>query len=202
MIFKKVISGSSLEIPFSDVFSFLSVTDNAAKAQLEPLVLDCIAELKRNITPRVCFAEYDYSADGAALDLGFAGTVSADLARHLDGFRKLILLAGTIVIGADRLTGKYAILQPSRGTVMQAAGAAAIESFLDTVCLELEKSAGLRGLRTRPRFSCGYGDLPLSLQRPIFTALSCEKLIGVALTDSFMMTPTKSVTAIVGEYVC
>ena len=50
----------------------------------------------------------------------------------------------------------------------------------------------------QPRFSPGYGAVPLSVQREFFNLLACEKLIGVCLTDTLLMTPTKSVTAFVG----
>lgn len=50
----------------------------------------------------------------------------------------------------------------------------------------------------RPRFSPGYGDLPLSAQREIFAVLDCGKRIGLMLNDSLLMSPSKSVTAFVG----
>ena len=49
-----------------------------------------------------------------------------------------------------------------------------------------------------PRFSPGYGDLPLSLQRDIFRVLDCPRKIGLTLNESLLMSPSKSVTAIVG----
>ena len=48
-----------------------------------------------------------------------------------------------------------------------------------------------------PRFSAGYGDLPLELQADIFNLLKPEKQMGVFLSESFIMSPTKSVTAFV-----
>jgi len=50
----------------------------------------------------------------------------------------------------------------------------------------------------RPRFSAGYGDFPLETQGRFFAELDCARKIGLSLTDSFLMTPTKSVTAVVG----
>ena len=50
----------------------------------------------------------------------------------------------------------------------------------------------------RPRFSAGYGDLDVSFQKEIFGVLDCHKKIGLTLNDSMLMSPTKSVTAIVG----
>ena len=52
--------------------------------------------------------------------------------------------------------------------------------------------------QTMPRFSPGYGDLPLTAQREMFRMLECEKRIGVYLNESLLMSPSKSVTAIVG----
>ncbi|MBR5134836.1 MAG: Vitamin B12 dependent methionine synthase activation subunit, partial [Clostridia bacterium] len=54
------------------------------------------------------------------------------------------------------------------------------------------------GERGMPRFSPGYGDLPLSVQRSVATLLGMEKTLGVCLSDSLLMSPSKSVTAFVG----
>ena len=51
---------------------------------------------------------------------------------------------------------------------------------------------------TRPRFSPGYGDFPLEFQKDIFNLLSPNKRIGLTLNNSLLMSPTKSVTAVVG----
>ena len=51
---------------------------------------------------------------------------------------------------------------------------------------------------TRPRFSPGYGDVPLDAQRDIFSALDISKNLSVYLNDSLLMSPSKSVTAFVG----
>ena len=49
-----------------------------------------------------------------------------------------------------------------------------------------------------PRFSPGYGDLPLSAQKNIFAVLDPERRIGLTLNSSLLMSPSKSVTAFVG----
>ena len=48
------------------------------------------------------------------------------------------------------------------------------------------------------RYSPGYGDLPLETQTAVFKALDCERTIGVTLTESLLMRPSKSVTAVIG----
>ena len=78
--------------------------------------------------------------------------------------------------------------------MFQAIGSERVESLCDELCRELEGEWGT----VRPRFSPGYGDLPLSLQKEIFALLDCGRSIGVALGENLLMSPSKSVTAIVG----
>lgn len=50
----------------------------------------------------------------------------------------------------------------------------------------------------RPRFSPGYGDFPLDCQQRLLDSLEAGKRIGIKLTDSLLMMPSKSVTAVMG----
>ncbi|MFH1504124.1 MAG: methionine synthase [Candidatus Omnitrophota bacterium] len=50
---------------------------------------------------------------------------------------------------------------------------------------------------TSARFSAGYGDFSLDNQKIIYEILNLEK-IGLSLTESYMLIPEKSVTAVVG----
>ena len=53
-----------------------------------------------------------------------------------------------------------------------------------------------RGERLTRRYSCGYGDLPLSLQPDFVRVLDTPRKIGLACTPSLLLTPQKSVTAV------
>ena len=81
---------------------------------------------------------------------------------------------------------------------MQAIGAERIEALCDAFCDKLKAEKSEKGLFLRPRFSAGYGDLSIELQRDIMRALDCGRKIGVTLNESLLMSPSKSVTAIVG----
>ena len=63
---------------------------------------------------------------------------------------------------------------------------------------QIAEEAAAEGRTCTPRFSPGYGDLPLETQRDVFRLLDCERKIGVWLNESLLMTPSKSVTAIFG----
>ena len=158
------------------------------------LIARCVSEALPAISGRVCFRIFDLWFSEDEIDLGFAKTASLDLRKNLKGCRRAAVFAATAGVGIDRLIRKYNRLSPSRALLLQAVGTEAVEAVCDRFCDELKESCRL----TRPRFSPGYGDLPLSLQRDIFAALDCERQIGITLNDSLMMSPSKSVTALVG----
>ena len=74
-----------------------------------------------------------------------------------------------------------------------------IEELVDLINAEIKKIAEADGLKTRPRYSPGYGDVPLEVQKDFFRLLPCTR-IGLTLMDTLIMAPEKSVTAFVGIY--
>ena len=82
--------------------------------------------------------------------------------------------------------------------IYQAAGAEMIEAYVDELNTKLKIQAAAEGYKLRPRFSPGYGDLPIDLQRDFSRILQLPKTCGITLTDTLLMVPSKSVTAFIG----
>ena len=80
--------------------------------------------------------------------------------------------------------------------LLDAAGSAAIEAVCDAFCADL--AAELAPWHLTGRFSPGYGDYPLEEQKAVFRLLDVTRRIGVNLTESGLMIPQKSVTALIG----
>lgn len=158
------------------------------------LLDECEKLLSPVLRPVACYSVFAVTRDGNGLDLGFAKTSSRALEKNLCGCKRIALFAATVGAGVDRLILKYQKLSPARAAALQALGASAAECWCDEVNAQIAAEYG----ETKPRFSCGYGDLPLSLQKDIFAALQVEKNLGITLSENFFMTPVKSVTAIVG----
>ena len=161
-----------------------------ATPEVETLMHECLALAEGKLRGSVCWAEYGIVADGGMLDLGFVKTDSHSLGRNLEGCQSIVLFAATIGLEMDRLIARQAQLSPARAHMLEAIGTERIESLCDAFCAEFSHA--------RPRYSPGYGDVPLEMQREIFAALNCPKHIGVSLSDRLLMTPRKSVTAIMG----
>ena len=167
-------------------------------AEVEHLLDAVIDEAQDAFTYRACARELPILIEGERIDMGFATVQSRDLAKCLADCDAVILFAATVGVGIDRLITRYSRLSPARALCMQALGSERIEALCDALCEEWKREYAGRGLLLRPRFSAGYGDLPLALQTDIFACLNCAKHIGLTLCDSLLMSPTKSVTAIVG----
>ena len=163
-----------------------------ADAATLALARECISEAEGVIAPSVCFREICITTDGEGYELGFARVCSHTLSRALDGCGRAVLFAATLGIGADRLIARYSRLAPSRAVMLDAVLTERIESLCDHFEREV-----CEGRESRARFSVGYGDLPLELQRDIFRFLTPEKNIGLTLNSSLLMSPSKSVTAII-----
>ncbi len=138
----------------------------------------------------------DYST---TVTLRFADVTlrSRDLGRNLEGCSKVALLAATIGPQVDALIRRHSSLDPVYASILQATGAMYIEELVDLVNSEIKKIAAAQGLKTKPRYSPGYGDVPLQVQKDFFRLLPCTR-IGLTLMDTLIMAPEKSVTAFVG----
>lgn len=174
-------------------FNKKEISRYAGNLQDEALLAECISEVSDKLVYNVCYQRFPFEKQCETLNLGFAQVNSADLAKNLDGCDGILLFAATVGVELDRLIMKYCKISPVKALIFQAIGAERIEKLCDQFCKDMAKEENIK-----PRFSPGYGDLPLDLQKEIFAALDCGKNIGLTLNDSMLMSPTKSVTAIVG----
>ena len=166
--------------------------------EISALIEECLAEMRDALSYRVCFREFDIALTENVLHLGFADCRSSDLAKNLTGCNRIIVFAATVGIAPDRMVARYGALSPTKALLAQAIGAERIEALCDAFCQDIARERDALGERLCPRFSPGYGDLPLELQKKIVAALDCQRKIGLTVNESLLLSPTKSVTAIIG----
>ena len=122
---------------------------------------------------------------------------SKDLSKNLKNCSKIVLAAVTVGSQVDYLIRKTQIQDSAKASVMQAVGAAFAENTIETLNTVISQLAEQNGFKTHPRYSPGYGDVPLSFQKEFFRLLPCAK-IGLTLMETLIMAPEKSVTAFIG----
>ena len=156
---------------------------------------ECLKMAGGVLNYRVVFCELKFTTDGENCNFGDFSIKSFSLAENLKTAKRVFLLAATVGHGIDRLVSKYSSISPLKALLFSAIGTERVEALADAFCSYLEKKYDMSSL---PRFSAGYGDLPLSAQADIFRVLKPENQIALYLSESLMMSPLKSVTAFVG----
>lgn len=165
---------------------------------LTDLIAQCKQELEQAASPRAIWREYPLCIQDHSIDMTCLQTQSKSLERNLKDCERVLLFAATLGSRVDVLLHRYNMIQMSKAVVMQAASVAMLETFCDEQNQKLKEEYEEKGWYLRPRFSPGYGDFSLECQRQIAPALELNKRIGVTLTDSLLMAPSKSVTAVIG----
>ena len=155
-------------------------------------------QVRETLRPKYVYLETDITIteDGVRLGAMSELLTGEDIKRHLKGCNKAILLAATLSQGADKLIRQAAVTDVAYSLALDCICSAAVEQ----VCDRAEEEIFAR--ETAPyrtwRFSPGYGDLPITIQRGFLLALNAQRRIGLTVTDSCLLIPSKSVTAVIG----
>ena len=196
-----------------EIYRYLGYGANIPDDNIKSMIETVLENLIQVIKPKSIYNIYDCRSaetevmligEGDKTNLNVSEAVvfeSRNLASNLRQCSRVVLLAATLGIEADKLMQKYELLNMAKASMVQSCGAACIEAYCDilqeNICEEASKCFGEK-MYLRPRFSPGYGDLALENQKQIFSMLECTKRAGITLTDSLIMYPTKSVTAFIG----
>ena len=171
---------------------------SSENAEISALLDECIADIEDKLSYKVCYREFPIHACEGEVELGFCRVKSKALCKNLSGCDRIILFAATVGVEIDRLIARAAATSAAKATMLQALGSERVEALCDAFNDMIKNEATSRGYSAHPRVSAGYGDIPLELQRDIFAVLDCTRKIGVSLGESLWMSPSKSVTAIIG----
>ena len=153
----------------------------------------CAGPILAAATPRAVWLEGDVqSLAEAGLLLG------EDVFRHLTGCSHAVLLAVTLGPGVDAQIRRAGVGDIAAGVASDALGSALAEQMADAAEAELRQWAAGQGRYLTGRYSPGYGDWPITVQPLVAAALDTARRAGLCVTDSNLMTPRKSVTALLG----
>lgn len=182
-----------------EVLRYLGCRSAQPDETVRNAVEDAIAALYRVMTPKSVtreitiqpVAENTLALDGVTIQ-------SKSLYQHLDSCGEGVLFAATLGAPVDLLIQRYNVIDMSQAVILQACAAAAVEAYCDKCQDQIEAKAREKGLYLRPRYSPGYGDFPLAYQKDVLYLLNAQRRIGLTRTESDMLVPTKSVTAVIG----
>ncbi len=170
-------------------FGARGTPDESTMALLEK----CAVPLLAVATPRAVWLEADADA------LTEAGILrGGDVTKHLEGCPQALLLAVTLGPAVDAQIRRAGVGDIAAGVASDALGSALAEQAAEAAEAELRQWAAKEGKYLTGRFSPGYGDWDIAVQPLVANALDTVRRAGLCVTDTNLMIPRKSVTAILG----
>ena len=166
-------------------------------ARIDVLVGRCLA-CARPRAAITAFPVRETRPDAVVLDGCALSLTGHDIATHLADATEVVLLAATLGADVDRELRRLSLTDALGQVILDSAATALAERAADAAEAHARAYAADQGSFASRRFSPGYGDLPLSVQPAFLATLDATRQLGITLTPSHLMVPTKSVTAIVG----
>ena len=193
------INADELCIDENEVLRYLGYSKVDITMADRELIKPMITEVRKYINPRACYRRFDIETyDDNRILLPYGEIVSRHLTLNLKGCKSIYMIAATIGAPFDRQMIKARVSSMAKAAILQAIGATYVECFVENLVEKLAKEASLNDEKLRVRYSPGFGDYDLSNQKGLFSVLAPEKNAGITLNDSLIMSPEKSVTALIG----
>lgn len=122
--------------------------------------------------------------------------VSEDINKLFSDCSSIATLVVTLGMETDRKIAFYANQNVERCVILDAVANVYVESVLDE--FEEEVAGQMQGMFKTMRYSPGYGDLDISIQKSLIERVQADKFLGINVSESYLMTPLKTITAFVG----
>ena len=189
-----------MDINRKELYRYFGLGSSQPDEQTNKLI-DCVlAELEEKVQPKFVYTELTVKCNGSEIILGGESGMnitSRSLSVNLENCERALIFCATLGPAPDLLIKRYSLISMAKAAAVQAAGSAMIEAYCDKIASDFAKRYEGKYF-LRPRFSPGYGDFALEHQRDFFRLLNIEKRLGAELSDSLLMIPAKTVTAVIG----
>lgn len=154
------------------------------------------------------------------MDIGAMELPGTCIKKHLEGCHEIAVLAVTLGAGVERLIRMSQIRDMAEAVVLDSGASILADQLADElenrICNEdwntgcgtdwqesdnrSEASTQAAGgeIYFTGRYSPGYGDFPIEMQKEFISLLDAHRKIGLSVNESHILIPRKSVTAIMG----
>ncbi|MCR4793622.1 MAG: 5-methyltetrahydrofolate--homocysteine methyltransferase [Ruminococcus sp.] len=184
-------------ISLSEAARYMGIKGTPTEA-ISGMLERCERLVRERVRPKYVYLEtsVEFSENGVVLGAMSEPLTGEDIKRHLSGCDRAVMLAATLSQEADKLIRQAAVTDMAESLAIDCLCSAAVEQVCNRAEEEIFQKHETK-YRTW-RFSPGYGDLPISLQKSFLIALNAQRRIGLTVTESSLLIPSKSVTAIIG----
>lgn len=147
------------------------------------------------IRPAAAAVVFDIKRDGEKIFVADTELEGKSIKKLLAPCNKCVVMAITVGFELDMKIAALGSSSPALSLLADAAASSAVEDACDACCESIESELGVK---LTPRFSPGYGDLPMNIQPALLTLTNARRDLGLTVGAGCMLSPIKSVTAIAG----
>lgn len=196
-----------------EIYALLGEAHGELEAFTKGLITNCISSCKEVLNPQGAYiwAEAQPAdSKGQILAEGNRFNTGKTIKRMLVGSEAYAFLMATAGMGPESRAREHM----EKGDFFEAyitdlVASAMVDAIADQVQEYIRRMAGEKGLLITNRYSPGYCNWDVSEQQKLFS-LFPKKCCDITLSDSSLMSPIKSITALIGigtsvkyqEYVC
>lgn len=182
------------ELNDNEILMYLGHRGQKVPEDLVRQIEICKERVMKAARPRFVWRRVSYR-DHRAEDLLLPGK---DIENLMEQCGEAVLVAATLGPEIDQITRKYEVVDAADALIMDACASVAIENVCNHFEEDLREEITGEGKFLTDRFSPGYGDLPLEIQKDLCRMLNASRRIGLTVSESMLMVPCKSVTAVIG----
>lgn len=196
----KMYNIKQLKIPKDEVLRYLGYKQQELNESMDELINKTIDECRNLIIPKYVYAEYQNHTEKDGVYINGTNLIlkGEDIKNHLLYAEKIFIIAATIGNKIEQKIKLYETTKLTKALILDACATTAIEEVLDQIEEKIRLDARKEGLAITFRYSPGYGDLSLDIQKNIVNTLNADKTIGLTVSSHHLLFPRKSVTAIIG----
>lgn len=186
-------------IMLNEALRYIGVPKEKADLALKEKIRSGFKKIGKLRPPKVIYQKLPIMKKEDAVIIGTLScqTKSKDLIKLFKNSESCILMAATLGYDIDQEINRLQKIDMLEAIVIDACASVLIDKVCDEAEDEIMKQLDENQYLTM-RFSPGYGDVPLDLNRPILQLLMAQKRIGLTLTKTDMLLPIKSITALIG----
>ena len=187
----------NINIPKSEVLRYLGHKKNQ---KINNLIDETIEEAKKLINPKYVLSYFNtfIKEDGVTFENTNLLLKGKDIRNHLKDSKRTVLMAVTLGSIIEKRIMLYERTNLTKALILDSCATAAVEEVCDIIEDDVKNKALKENLSITFRYSPGYGDLPLDIQRDFLNTLNANKIIGLTVSENNLLMPRKSVTAIIG----
>lgn len=184
----------------AEILRYLGYRGVPLPQHISDLIDSCMDTTIKTITPKYLYRSFPIHKVNKGIAVEGCGMVLSgkNIEKHLSQCDAVYLLCVTIGLEIEKIIRVAMLTSPDAGVIYDSCASTAVEAAADYAEELIRAECAQNGKNITSRFSPGYGDFPLDTQKELLFCMDSHRKIGLGVTDSFLLTPNKSVTAIIG----